>query len=252
METLRKIIYDIKERLGILSDDSNTSDEHIAQMIISKRAKLLKYYISNLRKEVPFDAMQEICIPLTETNCEDNIKTLESTIKLPGVIETSGKQLFEEIYLENSLSKWVNIIRFNRVPYLSGGRLNHKQIYVTVTPDRRIMVVNLNDSHLFLEEIKLKILASDPEEADKLSCPSTGDEQCDFYDKPFPCESSLIDTIKAEVTNDLTIKFRVPIDKVNNAEDDTDNTGMQLYGRRQPQQRANQQQQQQQQDQQEQ
>lgn len=243
METLRKIIYDVRERLGILSDDSNTSDEHIAQMVISKRAKLLKYYISNLRKEVPFDAMQEICIPLTETNCEGDIKTLESTVKLPGVIETSGKQLFEEIYLENNLAKWVNIIKFNRVPYLSGGRMIHKQIYVTVTPDRRIMVININNSHLFLEDIKLKIIASDPEEADKLSCNSslTGDEQCDFYDKPFPCEASLIDTIKAEIVNDLTIKYRVPVDKLNNAEDDTDNTGMQLYGRRQPQQRVNQQ-----------
>lgn len=237
METLRKIIYDIKERLGIYSDDSNFSDEHIAQMVYSKRNLLLKQYISNLRKEVPYDALQEICLKLSETKCEGDLQYLLSDKKLPGVIETSGKNLMEEVYFDSIDARWINIIKYNRIPYLKGSRFASKQIYVTVTPDRKIMVVNTLNSHIFMEDIKLKILASDPEAADELSCQSSTGDECDFYDKPFPCESSLIDVIKSSIVNDLTIKFRLPVDKINDAEDNTDNAGMQMYNRRnQPQQ----------------
>lgn len=232
METLREIIYDIKERCGIYSDDSNFADEHIAQMIISKRNLLLKQYISNLRKEVPYDALQEICMKLTEIKCEDDLKYLQTEERLPGVIETSGKNLVEEVYFDSISARWVNIIKYNRVPYLKGTRFAHKQIYVTITPDRKVMVIKLDNTHVFIEDIKLKILASDPEAADELSCSTREGEPCDFYDKPFPCESSLIDIIKTQVTNDLTIKYRLPVDKVNDAEDNTDNAGMQMYGRR--------------------
>ena len=103
---------------------------------------------------------------------------------------------------------------------------------MTITPDRKVMVIKLDNTHVFIEDIKLKILASDPEAADELSCSTREGEPCDFYDKPFPCESSLIDIIKTQVTNDLTIKYRLPVDKVNDAEDNTDNAGMQMYGRR--------------------
>lgn len=230
MSTLREIIYDIKERLNIFSDDNTFSDEHIAFMIKQKRAKLLKYYISNLRKEVSFDAKQEICLNLELVDCKQDINILESKENLPGIIETTGRNLIQSVNLPGIMSKWINIIGYERLPYLTGGRFNGKQIYITVSPDRKIMLYSLSGTHELIDNIKLSILAEDPEEADKLSC--DGSEECDFYDKKFPNEASLNDQIKNEIVQELTIKYRLPVDLMNDAMDNTANAGMQMYGRR--------------------
>ena len=229
--TLRKMIYDIKERLNVYSDDNTFSDEHIAFMIIQKRAKLLKYYISNLRKEISFDAKQEICLNLELNDCIDGIDILKSKEKLPAIIETSGRNLLQSISLPSIASKWINVIGYERLPYLNGGRFNGKQLYVSVSPERHVLVYSLAGNHLLLENIKAHILAEDPEEADKLACNDSG-EECDFYDKPFPNEASLNDQIKNEIVQEITMKYRIPSDLTNDATDNTSNAGMQMYGRR--------------------
>lgn len=229
--TLRQMIYDVKERLNVYSDDTTFSDEHIAFMIKQKRAKLLKYYISNLRKEVSFDAKQEICLNLEYVDCKEGIDMLQSKESLPGIIETTGRNLIQNISLPSLASKWINVIGYERIPYLNGGRFNGKQIYITVGPNRKVLVYSLAGNHLLLEQIKAFILAEDPEEADALSCNDNG-EVCDFYDKPYPNEASLNDQIKNEIVQELTLKYRIPVDLSNDVNDNTANAGMQMYGRR--------------------
>lgn len=228
--TLREMIYDVKERLNIYSDDNTFSDEHIAFMIKQKRAKLLKYYISNLRKEVSFDAKQEICLNLEYVDCKQGIDMLQSKESLPSIIETTGRNLIQNISLPSLASKWINVIGYERIPYLTGGRFNGKQIYITVSPDRKVLVYSLAGNHLLLEQLKAFILAEDPEEAEKLSCNT--DDTCDFYDKPYPNEASLNDQIKNEIVQELTMKYRIPVDLSNDTNDNTANAGMQMYGRR--------------------
>lgn len=229
-DTLRHLIYDIKERLNIHSDDTLTSDEHIAHMINQKRATYLKNYISNLRKEVSFEAKQEICLTLDSVPCDEEFEALESKERLPGIIETTGRNLLQGVYLPSISAKWINIIDYDRLPYIKGGRYNKNQIYITISPDRKVLVYSIAGNHLLLEDLKLSIIATNPEEADKLSC-NNGGEECDFYDKPYPNSSDLNSIITSEIVRELTIKYRLPTDDLNDSSDNTTNVGMQMNNR---------------------
>lgn len=220
MATLREITYDIKEILNSYSDDSSLSIEHIAFMFQNKRNTHLKNYISNLKKELPLEAMQLICIPLKEDEqCEDDFKFLKGTVKIPSTLESSGRSNISQIFLNSRVSKWLNVIDYIRFPYLKSGRMNTKQIYVAIDPDSYPIVYSNSNNHQYLEDIKLNIIAENPEEAYKLQCDK--DENCDFYDSNYPIESSMVDLIKKEIIQELLIKYRIPVDQINNGQDDT-------------------------------
>lgn len=245
--TLRKMIYDVKERVNAYSDDSNISDEHIAFLITQKRAKHTKYLISNLRKEISMDTFQTICFKMEAEDCngeEGEGTVLKSNHPLPGIIETTGRSVLSQVKLDSRFTKWLNIVDYQRFPFLKYGRFIGKQLYVCVDEEGYLLMYNTLDSHIFVEDLKVKLIASDPEQADKLSCDDSEDSNCDFYDKKYPIDPFIIDTVLNEITEELTLKFRVPVDTLNNAEDDTANTGMQLTNRRQPRQQQVQQNQQ--------
>lgn len=220
--TFNEMIYDVKERFSAYSDDIVLSSEHLAFVIKNKRTTYVKNLISNLKSEVPSQAKQQICLTLEEDElCEDDFVFLKSTEKLPATIEASGRSNISEAYLNSRVAKWLNIIEYSRLPYLRSGRYNNKQIYITVDPENYIIVYSKSGNHEFLEDLKLNIIAEDPEEAYKLSCDLN--TECDFYDSEFPLPRNIASNIINEMVNELLVKYRIPVDVVNNAEDDTVN-----------------------------
>jgi len=221
--TLNEIIYDTKEMFSVYSDDIQVSDEWIAFKFQNKRNTYLKNYLSNLQKSIPLQAKMQICLSLQEDDlCEDDFKLLKSTQKLPATLEASGRTNISEVYLNSRVAKWLNIVDYQRLPYLKSGRYNSKQIYITIDPEDYIIVYSPSGNHELLEEIKLNIVPENPEEAFKMMC--SIDSECDFYDyKNYPIPAELVDPIQREIINELLVKYRIPIDVVNNAEDDTTN-----------------------------
>lgn len=223
MASLREAIYDIKEMFSVYSDDALLSEEHIAYSLKSKRALYLRNYLSNPTKTIPLEAKQLICIKLVpDEMCEEDILFLRSNIQIPSTIESTGRANISDVFLNSRLAKYINIIDYVRLPYIMGGRRNNNQIYITIDPNNYLILFSLSGSHQLIEDIKLNIVAEDPEEADKLSC-DINNIKCDFYDKQFPIEFSMLDMIKKEILNELIIKYRVPVDVINNTEDDTVN-----------------------------
>jgi hypothetical protein len=223
MATLREAIYDIKEMFSVYSDDTLLSEEHIAYSLKLKRALYLRNYLSNITKSIPLEAKQLICINLEEDElCEEDILFLKSTIQIPSTIEATGRANISDVFLNSRLAKYINIIDYIRIPYIMGGRRNNNQIYITIDPNNYLILFSLSGNHQLINQVKLNIVAEDPEEADKLSC-ETGEDSCDYYDKQFPIELSMLDMIKKEILNELIIKYRIPVDTVNNTEDDTVN-----------------------------
>ena len=218
--TLNEIIYAVREKLNAYSDDDKISNENIAFLIKTKRNTFLKNYMSNLKKEIPLEAKQLICLTMVEDdNCEDDFVFLKSTLPIPATLETTGRSNIASAYLNSRIAKWINIIDYDRFPYLKSGRFNDKQIYFAIDPSNHLILYSRSGNHEFIEDVKLNIVAEDPEEADKLACKS--EVQCDFYDKQFPMESSMVDPIINSTVNDLTFKYRIPSDNINNGEDDT-------------------------------
>lgn len=215
--TLREIIYDVLEHLNAYSDDTKFSEEHIAFIVNNKRNMLLKQYMSNLRKEVPKEAIQSICIPLEiDNSCFDDMKVLKSTIKIPSTLENTGRSNIIKAYSGNKFAKNINIIDYNRIPFVDAEKYNSKQLFIAVDTKSNLIVYNSSNNHLLLESIELDIVAENPEEAYALSCEAS--TNCDFYDAHYPIEAALIDALKMQVVNDLLLKYKIPQDEINDGE----------------------------------
>lgn len=221
---LREIVYDIKERFAAYSDDITLSDEHLVFLFQNKRNIYLKNYLSNIQKPIPQQAKMQICFNMVEDElCEDDYVFLKSTEKMPATLEATGRTVISEAYLNSRLSKWINIVDYQRFPYIkSGGRYNSGQIYITLDPEDYILLYSPSGNHELIEDLKLNIVPENPEEAYKLVC--SLNNECDFLDYDYyPIPGELVDPIQREIINELLIKYRIPVDTINNAEDDTVN-----------------------------
>ena len=222
MATLREIIYDVKEVFNSYSDDAFLSEEHIAFLVNSKRAFYLKRILSELKKEIPREFKQKICLSLEEDpDCNDDFILLNSSVKIPATIESTGRSNISEAFLDSKTAKWINIIDYIRLPYLKAGRFNRRQIYVMKDPDDYLLVTSVAGEHSLIENINLNIVAEDPEFADSVSLCLEGEDKCDFWDKQYPISLDVLELIRKDIINELTLKLRIPVDTINNSEDDT-------------------------------
>lgn len=221
MATLNEMIYDVLETFNSYSDDSTLSTEHISFLIKTKRASHVKRLLSQIKTNIPNELKQKICLELQEDDkCNDDLVILRSKKKLPPTIDSTGRSNISDVYLNSRTSKWLNIVGYERLPYIHGGRMNEKQIYVMRDPDDYLIVISRSGSHFLLEELSLSIVAEDPEKAAEMS--SCKDEDvCDFSEEQYPLPLDMADLILREIKNELTIKFKVPYDTDNNTNDDS-------------------------------
>jgi len=244
MATLREMISSLKELVNAYSDDTTLSNEHLAFLFQNKRATYLEVLSSNPRKKMPSEAYQRIKLSMKAVpECEDEYVILSSQETLPSTINNDNDiEGLGKVYLPSILAKWINIINLERVPFiLSGGRFNSKQIYVTKSKEDNVLLFNIVNSHVFVDEIEIDIIASSPEEADLLSAEQEydqdGDPICDFYDKKYPLPESLVKAIVIETAKELILKYQSGKDLNNNGADDNIKEKIPYYGprRQQPQ-----------------
>jgi hypothetical protein len=219
MVTLREIIYDVRELVNAYSDDSKLVDEHIAFMINNMRNTLLKQQMSNIRRVIPKEALQTISLSLeVDDNCFDDIKVLKSTIAIPATLDNTGRSDLHKIHPPSSrFAKNINTIDYSRLPFISAQPFNELQLFVSVDQYSNLVVYNSKDKHLMLENIQVEGLFTNPEEAYALSV--NKQDGVDFMDTPYPINSSLISPLKSQVMQELIMKYKLPIDTSNDAED---------------------------------
>lgn len=235
MATLREMIFSAREQINAYSDDSVISDDHLAFMFQNKRATYLEVLAANPRKQMPSEAYQTLCFSIQPSDdCEDGNVILKSNLPFPASINSSqDTEGIGSVHLESIMAKWINIISHERIAFIEAGRFNTNQIYVSKDVDDKLILLSKSNSHVFIDEIKVKIIASNPEEADKLTCSTSSSENtCDFYDKKYPVPESLVKAIVSETVNELLIKLRLSQDTINNANDDTLNQKIPYYGPR--------------------
>lgn len=218
MITLRKIVFDISELLNANSDDSRFSEEHIAYTVGNKRNMLLKQYMSNLTKEIPLEATQAVCLSLeVDDACLDDEKVLKSILKVPSTLHNTGRSGLVKVVSNGShFTKNFNTIEYSRLPYLKGKKYIGTQTFIAVDPDSYLIVYNTEDRHILIDELKVIGIFEDPEAAYLLSCE---DNSKDFWDVPYPIESALVDMLKTQVVKELSTKYQLPEDEINDGED---------------------------------
>lgn len=245
MATLREIIYSIREIVNAYSDDNTLSNEHLAFLINSKRSTYLEILAANVRNQMPREAYQTITLSLVPSeDCEDGFVLLKSKSPLPAVInnpqDTEG---MHTVKLDSVMAKWINIVGAERLPFLAAGRFNVNQIYVSRDTDDSLLLLCASNNHVFIDQVKVEIIAENPEQADLLVVTTGKTSSMDFYDKKYPIPEGLIKAIVDETSNELLTKLRLDSDSVNNGTDDTLSQKIPYYGprRQQAQQQAGQQ-----------
>lgn len=221
---LRNIVYDIRERLKLNSDDIDITDEYLIHLINVKRVFFTKQRFSKFTRNVPEEVKQVICIDLEPIEtivgqpCFGDI--LASTTAIPSTIEIGGRSSIIGVRFYDKLYPYLNIIPIERMPFVGYNRFLQKQIYVALDADNKLYFTSANPQHLNLKKIQVIGVFSDPEEAINSSCTSDSDNSnCDILDKEYPVENYMIHDIVNSIVKELAPTLQIPNDKVNNADE---------------------------------
>ena len=229
---LINIIYDIREKLKLNSDDIDITNEYLAHLIAVKRVFLIKQRFSNTTKNIPEEVKQIICVNLEVANsingyeCGPNI--LKSINKIPAMMEIGGKSSLIAVRTHDLMHVHFNIIPTERLPFVGYNRYLKNQIYVALDSNGILYFKSDGIQYLNLNSVKLIGVFSDPEEADEFICPEDTDnttsvENCDFYEKEYPIEGYLVSDLVNLITKELGSTLNIPNDNVNNSNESNRN-----------------------------
>lgn len=221
MATYRELIYIVIDELKIPSDDSYITEDHIAFLLRKYRAFILKQQYENKSKAIPEANKQTLCLDLIETPAiEEDLCTggvyLRTTAKIPDVI-VGGLN----ISTVDSIGGTLTYVSKERLPYVGNNKWLTNFIYAAKNSDNYIYLKSANPQFLYLDKIKVTGVFDDSEAVIKLMC-SGDNDHCDPWDNEYPLESGLISMLTDLVVKELSTVIYRPEDRVNDANDGTD------------------------------
>ncbi len=219
--TLRNIVYDIREKLKISSDDMDYTDEFFMHLINVKRTFFLKQRFAKFTRNIPEEVKQIICVNLSPVDSIDGAscfgKILRSDNKIPTTIEIGGRSSIIGVRVLDIQYPHLNIIPTERMPYVGRNKWLNKEMYVALDADGYMYVLSTNPQHMNLEQVKVLGVFSDPEAAYNMDC--TADNNCEFLDVDYPVEPYLVSDIILSIVKELSPTLNIPEDKVNNSDE---------------------------------
>jgi len=221
--TKRELIYNVYEKLNIISDDTKISEELVSSLIDLKRAMLLKQQYARNGWHMPIEIKQELCMSLELVNKVDGYscggKILATTVALPKSIKIKGKEGPLNVRKSDSTQIEINIVAIERVPFLFENKFTQHLTYCAVDFSGKLYLISKDNKHKFLKTIKVTDIFENPDAANDLSC-DANNLTTDIWDIDYPIEGAMADTVVDLIVKDLTKSFSIPGDKNNNASDD--------------------------------
>lgn len=221
MNTYKEIIYMILDEVKAVSDDSYFEEEHIIFLMKTWRAALLGQRYGDVRRDVPIDNYQTVCLDLEQTKdtfsfqCENGY--LKSTVRTPATLKIGSSRLHPEDMFAGDMS----LVSFDRFKYVGHNKYLKNVLYGTIAPDNHVYIRSANPQFKHLEKVRLTAVFTDPEDAHALSCDSNDtDGSCDVTETLFPLEARLIPNLIQVVVRELLGASYRPQDNNNNAKDD--------------------------------
>lgn len=220
--TTKEAIYRILTLLKQNSDDSsdNFSEEFIYNMLIEKRALILKQQFKDARKDIPLAMYQQICIPLEtqrELQCDDRI--LVSKNKIPSLLSFSGEYGTFKFILrtKDQLSIPHNFVDFERLPYVGNNKWLKTQVYIAINQNGKLYFKSNSPVHLKMKEIIGFGVFLNPEDAYNSQCEES--TICDFFDSEFPMDLASFDFVLKMIYEELGYSRGWLKDKTNNSDE---------------------------------
>lgn len=229
---LNKLIYDIREGLNDLVDDSTISNRYIEYLINIKRSKYLRQSLSRGNTFIDLSVQQTYCDKIVEVSddmCNLNLdcgKLLRTSKKVPTLLDLNNKSSITNIRSSSRISLPFNFVTKDRISYLNDS-IPFKGVYLFLDTDMYIYAYSLEDSFKLIDSIYITGVFNDPIELEdyssNCSCDSdsTKDKCFDRETSDYPIQSHFIDLIRNEVISTLYDKKRISSDKYNDASDST-------------------------------
>lgn len=218
MKTYRELVYLVLDEIKTSSDDAFYTEDHVISLLREYRALILKQRYGDIRKEIPSENYQTICLCLEPKEgiagfpCEGTY--LKSTVKVPNTIPIGISKVYPTDYFAGEIA----LVNRDRFKYVGHDEWLQNIIYATIGPDNYLWFKSENPQYEYLDHIRMTAVFNDPEEAYALECEDSN--HCDILDRDFPLEEALIPPVIELVVKELLGASYRPKDPENNATDD--------------------------------
>lgn len=223
--TKLEIIYDIREKLRIETDDEKFTNEYFSHLIDIKRMLLIKQTFSNLSKPIPIAYFSQICLDLEVANILDGCNSskfgceLRTVDKIPRVMNITGREDLISVKTIDNLSTGFNNISIERFPYLGNNKHLSNQIYTAIGIDKKIHFFSGRKGFKLMTKVVASGVFESPSEASSMSC--IDGPTCDEYGSEYPIEGYMANDIVNLIAKELGITIlQIPEDEINDASDD--------------------------------
>lgn len=216
--TYRELVYLCLDELKGLSDDFDFTEDHIIFLIDKYRAFLLKQRYSDIKKLIPEDNYQTICVELEHYSPGDeclDTKYLRSVSTVPTLMPIGNTRIYNDYY-----NGEITYISRDRMRYIGYNKFVQNIIYGSIGPDCHLYLKSYNPQFLYLEKVRMTGIFQDSIQAAKLRCKDTQSSFCDVLDSDFPIEAPLVPPLTELLMKELVPSVYRPDDKNNNAKDD--------------------------------
>lgn len=215
----RELIFRVLQFLSINSDDSiqDFSEEYIYNVLIDKRAFLLKQHYKDARKSVPRSCYQTLNVPLEKIRVVPDLKysevLLRSVDKIPEMVDFAQEAGVATTIIMSTdyIAIPFNLVTFERLPSVGSNRWTKDLLYVALG-NERLYLKSFNSSFTNLTKVLIFGVFSDPSQVYY----ANGNEG-DYYEEEFPINNSMVDPIIKLTLEELT-RIQRPKDVVNDGE----------------------------------
>lgn len=226
--TENEIIYDVREAIGQLQDDSDISDKYIIYLFNLKRSKYLRNDLNNLQKTVDLTILQTLCLELEEVNVNEcgldlDCETIMRTKKpLPKLLELHLKSSIINVKPSGRLNIPFNFVTKERAVHFKHSPFK-RNVFVFLDNDNRLYLVSENEAIKLLECITVTAIFENPTDLQNYTncCGCTAQTSpCYKPDETeYPIQSHHVDNIREEVVQMLVRKLQIPEDRQNNSDE---------------------------------
>lgn len=219
MNSLKHIIYNIRSLIKDRhSDDLQFTDRNIAYWVKYLRAKLIRQDIDKGR-DISDSIKQEISVDFSSVDKGADIGLatgefeIKSSTKLPKFLSSHNRDLL--LNITSPIDPSFNVTIQPKAKAIRNCNNKYgKKFPVAYLDNGYLYILGCN---FYVENLDIKGVFEDPEEAAKFNDPSLSGD--DFYEEDYPIEAHMIDMINNIIkSNELNLYFQVPTDKVNDAQ----------------------------------
>jgi hypothetical protein len=220
--TKLELIYNVREKLKISVDDSDTTDEFISHLIDIKRVKILKQRLAKTPWRAPIEFKQELCMPLEVVDSVNGMSCFGSILRtadpLPNLIRFRGGDGGIVMRRADKTALHFNLVDLARLPFVGYGAFVGQLIYAAFDFDNRVYLVSNQKKHLLMESIQVAGMYEDVETAGNYEC--SVDSTCEIWERQYPLDIAMMDDVIGLVVQDLGRSKDITKDVTNDASDD--------------------------------